>query len=82
MRVGIGRWLTADRIEVIVWGVPPVGPRYWHAVDVNGERYQFDVDGVERYGKCGNLLVQLSMTAQLPTAWVERARKLLVQDEP
>lgn len=75
MKAGIGRWLTADRIEVIIWGRPPVGLPLWHAVDVGGRAYQYLDDGREWDGRTAPLLVQLSMRASLPAGWLVRAAK-------
>lgn len=73
MRTGIGRWLTADRREVIIWGRPPVGLPYWHAVDIEGRRYRYRDDGSEVRGNSGPLLVLLSGSATLPYWWQHRA---------
>lgn len=76
MRTGIGRWLTADRQEVIIWGRPPIGLQLWHAVDVRGRAYQYLDDGRELDDRTRPLLVQLSMRTSLPAAWLTRAAKV------
>lgn len=66
----LGRWLTTDRVEVIVWGREPARGRHWHAISIDGRRlaYSHD-DGVEVHERTGALLVRIDMGTDPPWWW-------------
>lgn len=73
MTAGLGRWITSDRHEVIIWGRPPVGLPAWCAVDVLGRCYLYAYNGSEVDERTGPLLVHLSMRTSVPSSWALRA---------